>query len=113
MPRFLALYMGSAANDKQENQPDAATQQKGMAARGQWATEHQASIVDDGAPLGKTLKIDQSGISGTTSLITGYLVVEAKSLDEAAAIFHDHPHFAVFSAANSVEVIEILENPKA
>ncbi|WP_332699567.1 hypothetical protein [Devosia sp.] len=100
-----------AANNNGTDQPDDATQQKSMAAWGQWATAHQTSIVENGAPLGNTLKADQNGVSSTTNLITGYLVVEAESHEQAAAIFKNHPHFAVFSGSNSVEIIEILEMP--
>jgi len=57
-----------------------------MAAWAQWATEHQASIVDGGAPLGKTLKVDRSGISNTTNLITGYVTIEAENHERAGTI---------------------------
>lgn len=112
MARYLALYMGSAANE-QRAEPDEATQQEGMAAWGAWAAEHQAAIVDQGAPLGKTLKVDQGGTSATSNLIVGYVVVEAATHEHAAAIFENHPHFAVFSGSNSVEVLEIMEMPGA
>ena len=112
MPRFLALYMGSAANE-QRAEPDEATQQKGMAAWGEWSAQHQAAIVDQGAPLGKTLKVDQGGTSVTTNFIVGYVVVDADTHEHAAAIFNNHPHFAVFSGFNSVEILEILEMPAA
>jgi transcription antitermination factor NusG len=59
------------------------------------------------------VKVDRSGVSATTNLITGYVLVEAESHEQAASIFQNHPHFAVFSASNSVEIIEILEMPKA
>lgn len=57
MARFLARYMGSAANEKR---PDAAKEEVGVAAWGQWMQDHQASIIDQGAPLGKTLKVDRA-----------------------------------------------------
>lgn len=109
MARFLALYIGSPANDKKSGKLDEATEQEAMVAWGKWATDHRASIVDGGAPLGKTLKVDSTGVSRTSNLITGYLVIEASSHEEAAAIFKDHPHHSIFSAANSVEIIECLE----
>ncbi|MFC0012665.1 hypothetical protein [Devosia nitrariae] len=80
-----------------------------MAAWGQWAKELRGSIVDPGAPLGKTLKVNQSGVSKTANLITGFVVVS--SHEEAAAIFKRHPHFAVVSADNSVEIIQCMEMP--
>ena len=112
MTRYLALYMGSAEN-ADSTPPDAESQQKGMAAWGEWAASHNAAIVDQGAPLGKTKRMDTNGLSTTSNLITGYVLVEAASHEEAARIFERHPHFAVFSEKNSVEIIECLEVPSA
>lgn len=109
MARFLALYIGST--EKPEGKLDAATEQNGMEAWGEWAKDHSGSIVDQGAPLGKSLKVNKHGVSSTKNLVTGYVVVEASSHQEAAVIFEGHPHFSVFSDANSVEIIECLELP--
>lgn len=110
MGRYLALYMGSEDNDKTAP-ADPARDAEGMAAWGRWAEEHANAIVDGGAPLGRTLKVDAGGVSPARNLITGYVIVEAASHAEAAAIFKSHPQFAVFSKRNSVEVIECLEMP--
>ena len=113
MTRYLALYIGSAENTGPGETLDAETEQKGMAAWGEWATSHSGSIVDQGAPLGKARRVDTHGISETTNLITGYVVVEATDHAEAARVFEAHPHFAVFSNKNSIEIIECLAMPTA
>lgn len=82
-----------------------------MAAWAQWSHEHQASIVETGGPLGKTVKVDQQGVSNTTNLVVGYVVVDAENHEQAASIFRNHPHFSVFSAFNSVEILQVLEMP--
>lgn len=110
MTRYLALYIGSADNAASAP-PDAKTSQEGMAAWCEWAASHNGAVVDHGAPLGKTKCVDAKGISAGTNLITGYVVVDAASHEEAARIFESHPHFSVFSEKNSIEIIECLEMP--
>jgi hypothetical protein len=40
-----------------------------------------------------------------------FLVVKANSHDEAAKMFLEHPHFAIFPG-DGVEVLELLEKPR-
>lgn len=111
MAKYLAVYIGTASAATKAEQPiDSATEQAGMAAWGQWAAQNTAVIVDQGAPLGRTKKVNKAGISDTKNQLTGYVIVEAGSLDEAAALFKSHPHFNVFPG-DSVEIIECLEMP--
>lgn len=111
MARYLAIYIGTASEETKAAQPiDAATQQAGMKAWGQWATRNASAIVDQGAPLGRTKIVNRAGISDTRNQLTGYAIVEANSLDEAAAVFRAHPHFSVFPG-DRIEVIECLDMP--
>jgi hypothetical protein len=111
MARYLALYIGSAENTGAHASLDAETEQEGVAAWAEWAAVNGGAIVDPRAPLGKTKRVDKDGVSEVANLITGYVLVDAASHAEAATIFERHPRFAVFSARNSVEIIECLEMP--
>src|SRR5271165_6066005 len=94
MKKFLVLYMANAAEF--ENMMKSSTpeqQQKGTAAWMKWMGDHKASIVDGGAPLGKTKRVDSKGASDTKNDVGGYSVVQAETSDAATKIFgHDHPH---------------------
>ncbi len=83
-----------------------------MTAWGQWVQEHQKAIVVPGSPLGTTRLVNEQGISKTTNGLCAYVVVQAKSHDEAARMFINHPHFTLFPG-DSVEVMECLEIPGA
>jgi len=109
MKRFVALYMGSA-DGVAAPQPDSATIGKGMAAWQKWMTDHAASLVDQGGPLGKTKKASKAGVTDAKNAITGYVVVEADSHEAAANMFIDHPHFAIFPG-DSVEIMEVMPIP--
>ncbi len=106
MTRFMAIYTGSAPSAP----PSQDTIAKGMAAWGKWMSDHAKSIVDTGGPLGKTLKISKSGIAATSNGLTGYVIVEAASQEEAARMFENHPHFAIFPG-DSVDVMQVMPIP--
>jgi hypothetical protein len=107
MKTFLALYTGQPG---QAAPPDKAIIQKGMAAWGQWMTDHAADIVVTGGPLGVTKKVSKAGVADIHNTVAGYIVVRAESQDAAARMFENHPHFAIFPG-DSVEVMEQLQIP--
>jgi hypothetical protein len=76
-----------------------------------WGNEHEASIVDQGTPLGKTKRADARGVADTKNMMTGYVIIEAESHEAAARLFADHPHFSIFPG-QSVEIMECLPLPK-
>jgi hypothetical protein len=75
-----------------------------------WAQDHQASIVDMGAPLGRTKRVTRDGIADTRNNLGAYTVVQAESQEEAAKMFVGHPHFTIFPG-DGVEIMECLPIP--
>ena len=75
-----------------------------------WMTANQESIVDGGAPLGTTKRVDGEGVSAVKNELGGYTIVQAKSHDEAAELFdEDHPHLTMPGAW--IEIVEIMPMP--
>src|SRR5262245_41828684 len=117
MKRFLAIYLGSsesAAFREWNAMPEAKRKERqraGMEAWMRWGKEHERSIADVGTPLGKTKRVDASGMSDTRNMMTGYVVIEAESHEAAARLFANHPHFSMFPG-QSVEIMECLPMPK-
>lgn len=117
MKKFLAVYRGepdsSAGNDwnklSQEKQKEQIA--KGMEAWGNWMKEHSAQILETGGPLGKTLAVSKNGISSVVNKDCGYVILQASSHEEAAKMFLNHPHFAIFPGEN-VEIMECLPIPQ-
>jgi hypothetical protein len=106
MSRFMAVYTGTAGGQR----PDEATIAKGMAAWQGWMQDHASQIVDTGGPLGKTKRVDKSGIADARNNIAAYVVVEADDQDAAAAMFRNHPHFAIFPG-DGVDIMPCLPIP--
>lgn len=112
MTRYLVVYIGTASTAAKAEQPTSpATEQAGMTAWGEWASQNAAAIIDQGAPLGRTRRVSKAGVEDTKNQLTGYTIVEAGSLAEAAEMFKSHPHFTIFPG-DSVEVVECLEMPR-
>ena len=109
MKTFLALYMGSAEPVDMSAMTDE-TRDRGMAAWGQWMADHADAVVDRGGPLGKTKKVSKAGVADVRNLVGGYIIVRAESHEAAAALFNNHPHFAIFPG-DSVEIMEKLPVP--
>ncbi|MGE3261994.1 MAG: hypothetical protein AB7K68_09465 [Bacteriovoracia bacterium] len=112
---FMAVFLGSSSAMKEWESLSAEEMRKrqvaGQEAWGNWVKKNQASIVEHGSPLGKTLKVNSSGVLPTKNALTAYTVVRADSHETAAKLFLEHPHFTIFPG-DSVEVMECLPIPK-
>ena len=111
MKKFMVLYMASKAEFEQMMKNSTPEQQKkGMDAWMKWMNENKTSLVDGGAPLGKTKRVDSNGASNTKNEIGGYSVVQAETHDAATKMFgKEHPHLQVPGAW--IEIVEIMPMP--
>ena len=113
---FLAVFLGSKTSAKMAAWialPEAerrTKEQQGMAAWKAWVEKHQAAIVAMGGPLGKTKRVDASGIADIANEMGAFTVVRAPSHEAAAKLFENHPHFAIFPGER-VEIMPVLPIP--
>ena len=114
MKTFLAVFTGTPEAMDAWKALDADTrakkEQAGIAAWQAWMAEHADALVDPGAPLGKTKRIDGNGITDTRNNLGAYVVVRAEDPTAAARLFANHPHFTIFPG-DGVEVMERLPIP--
>jgi hypothetical protein len=59
-----------------------------------WMAEHALAIKET-AGVGKPKRISAAGIEDSRNDIMMYSFIEAESLDAAAELFIDHPHFGI------------------
>jgi YCII-related domain len=111
MKKFMVLYMASGADFERMMKNSTPEQQKqGMQAWMAWMNANQASLVDGGAPLGKTKRVDSHGASDAKNEVGGYSIVQADSHDAAVKLFgKDHPHLQMPGAW--IEIVEIMAMP--
>ena len=114
MKKFMVLYMADAAEfEKMMKNSTPETQKKGMEAWMHWMNTHKGSMVDGGAPLGKTKRVDAKGAKDAKNGIGGYSIIQAETHDAAAKIFgKDHPHLQMMPGA-WVDIVEIMPMPGA
>ena len=111
MKKFLVLYMAPSAQFEQMMKNATPEQhKKGMDAWMAWMNANKASLVDGGAPLGKTKRVDAGGSKDSKNEVGGYSIVQAESHDAAATIFgKGHPHLQMPGAW--IEIVEIMQIP--
>ncbi|MFM2381254.1 MAG: hypothetical protein RLZZ76_20 [Candidatus Parcubacteria bacterium] len=73
----------------------------------EWMGRHKESIVET-AGVGKPKRVTKEGIEDARNDLMMYSIVEAESLEEAAAMFEGHPHFGIPGA--SIEVMTVNKN---
>src|SRR6202011_1940831 len=111
MKKFMVLYMASGAEfEKMMKNHTPEQQKKGMEAWMKWMGDNKASLVDGGAPLGKTKRVDSNGASDAKNELGGYSIVQAESAEAATKMFDKvHPHLQMPGAW--VEIVEIMQIP--
>lgn len=114
MPRFLAVYTMQPEDlarfrrlpKAEQDAIDAA----GLPQWSAWEETNAAAFPDRGGMVGKTLRVSRSGIAPAVNQICGYVVVEAASIEDAAQLFVNHPHFSVFPG-DGVDIMPFMTGP--
>ena len=104
MSKYVLGYHGGSGMASTEEEMAAV-----MAKWGAWFGELGAAIVDGGAPTAQAATVGSDGSvseGGGSNPLTGYSIVTAGSLDEAAALAKGCP---ILEAGGSVEVAELIE----
>ncbi|CAN7578084.1 hypothetical protein [Devosia sp. LjRoot3] len=114
MPRFLAVYtMQPEDLARFRAMPKAdqdAVDDIGLKQWAKWEKKNAASFPDHGGMVGKTLRVTKNGAAPATNPFCGYIVVEAETIEAAAKLFENHPHFSVFPG-DGVDIMPFLTGP--
>ena len=110
MKKFMVLYMAPLAAMEQTMSATPAQMKATMAEWQKWGDKNKKSIVDMGAPLGKTKRVTPAGASDAKNELGGYTIVQGESLDAVSKIFAGHPHFKMTKDAK-IEIVEIMPMP--
>jgi hypothetical protein len=109
MKKFLVLYKAPASAFEQMKKATSEQQKAGMDAWMAWGKAAAASIVDMGAPLGKSVKVTKDGTSPVTNDLGGYSILQAESKEALAESLKGHPHFMM--PDGSIEIVEYMSTP--
>ena len=113
MKKYLVMYMAPATVIDEWKKTDPAKREeaeKKMSADWQeWMKEHKEHFADFGAGAGKTMRVTSEGVEPMRNDIMLYAIVQSDSHDEAAELFHDHPHLSI--PQSWIEVMELNPLP--
>jgi hypothetical protein len=109
MKKFLVLYKAPTASFEQMMKSTPEQQKAGMDAWMAWSKKAAKSIVDMGAPLGKSLRVAKSGPSPTKNDLGGYSILQAESKEALGESLKGHPHF--MTPDGFIEIVEIMPMP--
>jgi hypothetical protein len=109
MKKFLVLYKAPLSAFEQMKKATREQQEAGMQAWRAWGLKAAGSIVDMGAPLGKSLRVTEGGTSPVTNDLGGFSVLQAESKEALAEILKGHPHFMM--PDGFIEIVEFIAMP--
>lgn len=114
MPRFLAVYTMQPENvvrfRRLPKSEQDAIDAVGLKQWLDWEHRNAASFADRGGMVGKTKRVTKDGIADAVNSLCGYIVVEAESIEAAARLFENHPHFSVFPG-DGVDIMPFVTEP--
>ena len=101
MSKFLFVYHGGGMAESED------AQAKAMAAWGAWFGQLGDAVLDGGSPTGAsvTVRAGGSGQGGGANPASGYSLIEASSLEDAAEKAKGCP---ILGSGGSVEVCETI-----
>jgi hypothetical protein len=99
MANYLLAYKGGSMA-----QTDAEREQA-MQRWGAWFGGLGPAVVDAGNPFGPSTSVTQNGGGGASSGLSGYSILTAETLDQAAQLAKDCP---VLAAGGSVDIYETI-----
>ncbi|MCI0597757.1 hypothetical protein L0Y34_01660 [Candidatus Parcubacteria bacterium] len=109
--KFLVTYqMPHAGLDEWMKKPEAdrkTEEQKMMEEWNAWMAAHKDAVVET-AGVGKPKRVTKGNIEDARNDLMMYSFVEAESLEKAAEMFKDHPHFGI--PGGVIEVMGVNKN---
>jgi hypothetical protein len=109
MKKFLVLYKAPTSAFEQMKKATPEQQKAGMEAWMAWSKKAAPSIVDMGAPLGKSVRVTANGTSPSNNELGGYSIMQAESKEALGEALKGHPHFMM--PDGSIEVVELMPIP--
>jgi hypothetical protein len=101
MAKFMFVYQGGGGMAETPSE-----QEKMMAAWGAWYGTLGESVADGGAPFAGSTSVSPKGRSAAATALTGFSMVNAPSLEAAAAMTKGCP---VLTNGGTVDVYECID----
>lgn len=110
MKTFMAIYLAPVdVLDAWMSKPEEERKDDDAKMRADWDAwmAARAGTLKATYALGKTKSVSKDGVADARNGMMLYTLVDAESLDDAAALFEGHPHFGIPGA--TIEVMEMRQ----
>ncbi len=106
MAKFMMIYKGPATDMSKvtEEQTKAV-----MAKWGKWMTKVGPALLDFGAPFAPGVSVVDDGSEKRTAKLSGYSIVEAKTLAGAKRLTKGHPFLSDKKSKYSIDIFELVQ----
>ncbi|MCI0345104.1 MAG: YciI family protein [Chloroflexi bacterium] len=108
MSKFMLIYKGTATDLAEMSEEAAATVMAKWAA---WMAKVGPALVDVGTPFGPGASVVDDGSTGKPISLTGFSIVDAGTLAEAASLADGHPYLSEGRGNYSIEIYEMMPVP--
>jgi hypothetical protein len=109
MKKFLVLCRAPSASFQEMRNATAEQRKALIDGWHAWSDKNSAAIVDQGAPLGKSLRVTTTDASPIENDLGSFTIFQAESQEALAALLKDHPHLR--SAERFIEMVEMMPMP--
>lgn len=108
MKKYLVIYHSPVEAVERVNNASKEERDKGMMEWFAWKERLGDKLIDFGAPLFNSVRINADGSEGPSTIeATGFSIIQAENLEAAKALVEKHPHFS-YDAQMSIEVHEMM-----
>jgi hypothetical protein len=108
MPKYMMIYRGEATDLTQMSDEEAAAV---LGKWESWMAKVGPALSDIGSPFGGGTSVVDDGSSRQTLSLSGYSIIDAVDLSEAAALADGHPYLSEGMGNYSVDLFELLPVP--
>lgn len=108
MPKYMLIYRGEATDLSQMSEEECAAI---LGKWGSWMAKVGPALSDIGSPFGGGTSVVDDGSSRQALDLSGYSIIEAVGLSEAAALADGHPFLSEGMGDYSIDLFELLPVP--
>lgn len=108
MAKYMMIYRGEATDLSTMSEDEASAVLGGWQT---WMEKVGPALVDLGSPFGEGTAVIDDGTSGPASSLSGYSIVEAGHLSEAAALADGHPFLSEGRGRFAIDLFEMMPVP--
>ena len=108
MPKYMMIYRGEATDLSQMSEEEAGAV---LGKWDSWMAKIGPALSDIGSPFGGGTSVVDDGSSRQTLSLSGYSIIQADDLSQAAALADGHPYLSEGLGNYAIDLFELMPVP--